>query len=158
MRRISLWLLSTVAALVLLFSYSSSTAGPLPGVSAAPGGGSTSKAGKSSVSGSKPNAPVPVPDPSKGAITKVDGDSVKTRWGPVKVELDIQGGKIAGVTLLSKPGNNDFSDFINVRALPVLINETVENQGKNVDMVTGATFTSVGYLGSLQSALDAAHL
>lgn len=158
MRRISLWLLSTVAALVLLFSYSTSTAGPLPGVSAPPGGASASKAGKSSVSGSKPNAPVPIPDPSKGAITNVDGDSVKTRWGPVKVRLEIQGGKIAGVKLLSRPGDNDFSDFINVRAIPVLVNETVQGQGKNVDMVTGATLTSVGYLGSLQSALDAAHL
>lgn len=158
MRRISLWLLSTISVLVLLFSYGTSTAGPLPGVPSLPAGSTASKAGKASISTSKANAPVPVPDPSKGAITHVKGKSVNTRWGPVTVQLDIQGGKIAGVTLLSKPGNNDFSDFINDRAIPVLINETVSNQGKNVDMVTGATFTSTGYLGSLQSALDAAHL
>lgn len=159
MKRIVLWLLSTISALVLLFSFGSSTAGALPGMSAVPDLGTRSKAGKAAkpaVSTSKPNARVPVPDPTKGAITHVLGRIVKTRWGPVEVQLEIQNDKIVAVTLLKKPGGNSFSDFINDRATPVLINETVDAQGSAIDMVTGATFTSAGYLSSLQSALDTA--
>ncbi len=41
---------------------------------------------------------------------------------------------------------------INNYALPVLIQETLDAQGSDIDMVSGATVTSVGYTHSLQSA------
>lgn len=162
MKRIVLWLLSTISAVVVLFNFSSSTAGPLPGLTAAAGpgtsAGSGKPAGKPQVSTSQPNAPVPTADPAKGTITDVTGPTVQTRWGPVQVQLDIQGGKIVAVVLLKKPDSNAFTQFINDRATPVLINETVAAQSAHIDMVTGATFTSTGYLTSLQSALDSAGL
>jgi uncharacterized protein with FMN-binding domain len=34
----------------------------------------------------------------------------------------------------------------------------VQQQSANIDMVSGATVTSQGYLSSLQSAIDQAHL
>lgn len=162
MKRIALWVLSTISALVVLFNFSSSTAGPLPSTTAAPGTSTTAKpgrpGGKPQVSTSQPNAPVPKADPSKGTITDVTGPTVSTRWGPVQVQLDIQNHKIVAVTLLKKPNSNAFTQFINDRATPVLINETVDAQSAKIDMVTGATFTSTGYLKSLQSALDTAKL
>jgi uncharacterized protein with FMN-binding domain len=36
------------------------------------------------------------------------------------------------------------------------VQETLDAQSANIDMVSGATVTSEGYLGSLQSALDQA--
>lgn len=159
MRRIALWALSTIAATVLLFGYSTSTAGPLAAIGPVPAGTpKTGTGGKASIGTSKPNAPVPVPDPAKGAITTVDGASASTRWGPVQVELQLQNGRIVGVKLLKQPSGNAMDTFIGTRALPVLINATVDSQGKHVDMVSGATFTSGGYLTSLQSALDGAGL
>lgn len=43
-------------------------------------------------------------------------------------------------------------------ALPILIQDTLTAQNANIDMVSGATVTSTGYLQSLQSALDQAGL
>lgn len=162
MKRILLWLLSTISALVVLFNFSSSTAGALPGMTTMPAATTSSKtgkpAGKPQVSTSQPNAPVPKADPAKGTITEATGPIVSTRWGPVQVQLDIQNHKIVAVTLLKKPDSNAFTKFINDRATPALINETVAAQSLKIDMVTGATFTSTGYLKSLQSALDIAGL
>lgn len=166
MRRIALWLLSTISAVVVLFNFSSSTAGPLPSMTTAPVTAKSTKAGtpvgkpagKPQVSTSQPNAPVPKADPAKGAITLATGPTVQTRWGPVQVQLNIQNHKIVAVTLLKKPDSNAFTKFINDRATPALINETVAAQGLKIDMVTGATYTSTGYVKSLQSALDTAGL
>ena len=47
---------------------------------------------------------------------------------------------------------------INAQALPVLVQETLDAQSAKIDMVSGATVTSDGYLASLQSALDEAGL
>ena len=43
-------------------------------------------------------------------------------------------------------------------SLPVLIQETLDAQSASVDMVSGATVTSEGYIRSLQAALDEAGL
>ena len=47
---------------------------------------------------------------------------------------------------------------INSYALPILVDETLTAQDADIDMVSGATVTSVGYVDSLQSALDQAGL
>ena len=49
-------------------------------------------------------------------------------------------------------------DQINAYALPILIQETIDAQSAQIDMVSGATVTSTGYVQSLQSALDQAGL
>ncbi len=47
---------------------------------------------------------------------------------------------------------------INDYALPILVQETLDPQSADIDMVSGATVTSVGYVESLQAALDQAGL
>ena len=61
-------------------------------------------------------------------------------------------------TCCSDPSGNPKDDQINSYALPVLIQETLNAQSAQIDMVSGATVTSGGYLQSLQSALDQANL
>ncbi len=56
------------------------------------------------------------------------------------------------------PSGNGTDAQINSYALPILMRETVDQQSANIDMVSGATVTSTGYLQSLQSALDQAGL
>jgi uncharacterized protein with FMN-binding domain len=139
MRRITYWLLSTVSGLVLLFTYSTSTAGSV----ASGGNAQPAAAGKV--------------DPSKGPISNVDGKLVKTRWGPVQVQVAVQAHKIVAVKLLKLPAGA-MDQFIAKRSIPTLIKETLASQSAHIDIVTTATYTSNGYIASLQSALDNASL
>jgi uncharacterized protein with FMN-binding domain len=81
-----------------------------------------------------------------------------TQWGPVQVQLTVAGGAISKVTVLQYPSGNGKDQEINDYALPILTKETVDAQSAQIDMVSGATVTSNGYLESLQSALDQANL
>jgi uncharacterized protein with FMN-binding domain len=56
------------------------------------------------------------------------------------------------------PSGNGRDQEINSVALPILGQEVVQKQSASIDMVSGATVTSDGYLSSLQSAIDQAHL
>jgi uncharacterized protein with FMN-binding domain len=82
----------------------------------------------------------------------------QTQWGPVQVQLTVAGGKITDVAVLQYPSGNGRDQEINAYALPILMQETVSSQSAQIDMVSGATVTSDGYLESLQSALDQASL
>lgn len=145
MRRIVIWLASTVTIVVLLFGYHTSTNKTSP--AAATNDASTPATSSES---SKPNTS----PPSK--ITTYTGSVAQTRWGPVQVKITVQGGKITNVTVLQQPDGNQRDAEINSQALPILIDETVKAQSANIDMVSGATVTSDGYVRSLQAALDEA--
>ena len=80
----------------------------------------------------------------------------QTQWGPVQVQLSMQGSTISSVTVVQYPNGNPRDDQINSYALPILIQETTDAQSAQIDMVSGATVTSTGYVQSLQSALDQA--
>lgn len=145
MRRIVIWLASTVTVVVLLFGYHTSTNKTSP--AAATSGASTP------VTSSESSSPSTSP-PSK--ITTYTGSVAQTRWGPVQVKITVKGAKITNVTVLQQPNGNPRDAEINSQALPVLIDETISAQSADIDMVSGATVTSDGYVRSLQAALDAA--
>ncbi|MDT5041688.1 MAG: hypothetical protein QOE51_2673 [Actinoplanes sp.] len=168
MRRITLWLFSTVAALVLLFSYRTSTEStsavavaqaPLaPTTTGADPTPSPSASGSGSASGgSGTKAPTTAPT-TQSAIKTYTGSAVQTRWGPVQVSITVNGGKITDVAVPVYPNGNGRDQEINAYALPTLRQETLAAQNAAIDTVSGATVTSDGYLQSLQSALDAASL
>jgi uncharacterized protein with FMN-binding domain len=155
MRRITLWLFSTVAALVLLFSYRTSTnsggTGTATAAATAPAPTSTSSGGTSSgTSGSGSS--------NAGATKTYTGSIAQTRWGPVQVTITVSDGKITDVAVPTYPNGNHRDEEINAYALPVLTQETMSAQSADIDTVSGATVTSDGYKESLQAALDAAHL
>ena len=149
MRRITLWVLSTLSALVLLFAYNTSTSGPQ--ATTAPTSIYSSDASgtsRSDGSGTSDSAPGKT----------VTGSVAQTRWGPVQVQLKVSNGKITNVSVIEFPNGNGRDQEINSQALPILTQETVDSQSAQIDMVSGATVTSDGYLESLQSALDQAGL
>ncbi|SCG47244.1 FMN-binding protein [Micromonospora humi] len=173
MRRITIWLLSTVAALVLLFSYRTSTmgAGGETGAVATgndPGGGTWS----GTDGGSGPSGG----DTGGGSSTGGDGGTTggdggttggggtatgsvaQTRWGPVQVKITVSAGKITDVAAVQVPDGNRRDQEINDYAVPILRQEALAAQSAEIDSVSGATVTSDGYRESLQSAIDAAHL
>ncbi|GAA4401488.1 FMN-binding protein [Fodinibacter luteus] len=157
MRRITTWLLSTICALVLLFSYHTSTSpGTAGSVVADPGSGSgsgtASEPDASTGSGESNDSGA-----SSGAATYT-GDAVSTRFGDVQVVITVEGGRITASEVTRVPWGNPRDQEINSRAVPILNAEAVDAQSADIDMVSGATYTSQGYIGSLQSAIDEAGL
>ena len=158
MKRIATWFLSTLTVVVLMFGYHTSTNSTLSATSQPAYVGSSSTGGStSSTTKSNGNST----DNSAGSNSNsktVTGDVAQTRWGPVQVELTVKAGSVTEVRVLQYPTGNSTDEQINSYALPVLIQETLDSQSANIDMVSGATVTSVGYQQSLQSALDQAGL
>jgi len=154
MRRIVIWLASTVTIVVLLFGYHTSTnKTSSPGIlndTSTP----TTMSGKQSSSSANNRSSGSASSPAK--ITTYTGSVAQTRWGPVQVKITVQAGKLTKVTIMQHPSGNSRDAVINSQALPILIDETVQAQSANIDMVSGATVTSEGYLQSLQAALDQA--
>ncbi len=81
------------------------------------------------------------------------GPSVDAYYGNVQVQATIQGGKITQVKFLDYPHDRRTSQAINNQAMPWLNSEAVQVQSAQVDIISGATFTSEGFQQSLQSAL-----
>ncbi|MEO6411438.1 MAG: FMN-binding protein [Pedococcus sp.] len=176
MRRITLWALSTLTTLVLLFSYHTSTAGSgatlaagtsVQAPAAAGSGSDGSSSGDSGTSSSGTDTGTTdsgttdsgTTDSGSASSSKTyDGDAVQTRWGPVQVRITVQDGKITASEAIVYPDGNHEDQEINSFALPALNQEAVQQQSADIDMVSGATVTSQGYLSSLQSAIDQANL
>jgi uncharacterized protein with FMN-binding domain len=163
MRRIVFWLASTVTIVVLLFGYHTSTndtsAAGASSRSAPPAATSPSSrpSQKKTTSSSSPSSKSSSSSSSSSATTKTyTGAVAQTRWGPVQVQILVKGGKLTKVTVLQQPNGNPRDQEINDYALPILVQDTLNAQSANIDMVSGATVTSTGYLTSLQSALDQA--
>jgi uncharacterized protein with FMN-binding domain len=141
-RRILVTGLTTAAGVALLFAYPTSlNRSPAPAGTPAAAGGSSS-AGTSAGT-------------TTGTFT---GDAVDTRWGPVQVEITVERGKVTAARTMQVPANNPRDVEINDYAVPVLNQEAVQAGSAGIDAVSGATVTSEGYIASLQSALDKAHL
>ncbi len=88
---------------------------------------------------------------------QITGDAVQTPFGNLQVQVTIQNGRITDVQPVQFPNDNPHSYQISQYALPQLRSAVLSAQSAQVDTVSGATYTSFGYLQSLQSALDRAH-
>jgi uncharacterized protein with FMN-binding domain len=149
MKRIVLWLLSTVSAVVLLFGYHTSTSGPAA-TTQEPVGASLATTSTTTTSGGSGSGGA-----SGSSRSSVTGKVAQTRWGPVQVQLTTDAsGTITSVEVVQYPSGNREDEQINSYALPRLVQATLDAQSADIDMVSGATVTSEGYLQSLQSALD----
>jgi len=166
-KRIILWGLSTVSALVVLFGYHTSTSSVMATTGEGTFTGSL-QGNTASGSGTTTSGAAPPSDGTTGsgkstgqaaaASDTITGDVAQTRWGPVQVQLEVSGSRITNVTILQYPDSNGRDIEIANYSLPQLIQETLDAQGDSISMISGATYTSQGYLQSLQSALDQAGL
>jgi len=88
----------------------------------------------------------------------VTGSVAQTQWGPVQVQLLLTNDSFMKLTVLQYPNGNSRDVELANYSLPTLIRATIQSQSAPIDMVSGATYTSTGYIQSLQSALDQANL
>src|SRR4051794_7275636 len=83
----------------------------------------------------------------------VTGDAISTQYGDVQLRVTISGGKITNIQAVQLPSNDPKSIEIASYAEPLLRQSALSKQSANVDIVSGATYTSDGYRSALQSAL-----
>ncbi len=74
----------------------------------------------------------------------------------MQVKAVIQGGKIANVQWVQYPSDRQRSVEINSYADPQLTTEAIQAQSAQVDIVTGATDSSIAFMESLGNALSQA--
>ena len=162
MRRVILAVAGTIAGLVALLSFKSHVpSAPVAATTGGPGATSASSSASPASSGGGQTEVVPGAFP-QGSIAKnlpagetaVDGNVANTAYGPVQIQLIKQDGRIVKVAVLKQPTNTLHDIQIGVAAFPKLISETLAAQNGKIDAVSGATYTSAGYIQSLQSALD----
>jgi hypothetical protein len=155
MRRVILAIVSTVVGLVLLLTFkthSTNGAGSPPAAIGTPSAG-----GASGASGSGGGSDAGGGTGTAGATT-VTGAAASTIYGPVQVQIMVKGDKVTAAKAVEYPQDTPRDSQINAFAIPVLDREAASVGSAAIDMVSGATYTSRGYITSLQSALDQAKI
>ncbi|MBD7958702.1 FMN-binding protein [Microbacterium sp. Sa4CUA7] len=154
MKKIIYGILATLSGLVLVFSYRTSLEAVAPTTAGTAATGVTTGRGAtpSETTGSAPDASTTA-GLQEGTYT---GKPVSTRYGPVQVQILVASGQISDVQVVEFPDSNGRDRQISQFAIPRLVDETVAAQNSQIDMVSGATYTSTGYIASLQSAIDQA--
>jgi uncharacterized protein with FMN-binding domain len=163
MRRAAAAVALTAIGIWLVLSFKSS---PVPrlATTGGPAPGATAPASTADQGGQAPAGPAP---PGSGSGTTsttgsgsglrtVDGSVVSTRYGKVQVAVVLSGSRISDVKALQLPFDRSRSADISAQAGPMLHDEVIQAQSAQIDTIGGATYTSSGYVRSLQSALDQA--
>jgi uncharacterized protein with FMN-binding domain len=170
MRRAILTIGSTAAGLAALLSFKTHTSvADVADPAASPAASSAAVAPTAPVTPTtKPKARMtsaasPKPTASAGAGTggstatrTITGAVETTMYGPMQVKVTLEGQKITNVAVVQETNDGQESTQIDSFSIPKLNAETLTAQSARIDTVSGATQTSTGYIGSLQSALDQA--
>jgi uncharacterized protein with FMN-binding domain len=168
LRRVILAICATAVGLVLLLSFKTHTQSGVAGASPAaalgsPAPGNDADGSSASTSPSAPPSASPAASGSaksgtagSAAAQTVTGAAWPTIYGPVQVKITVADGKITAVTAVEYPLDTPRDQQINSYAIPQLNAEALAAGSARIDSVSGATYTSQGYVGSLQSALDKA--
>jgi uncharacterized protein with FMN-binding domain len=174
MRRAILTLGSTAAGLAALLSFkthssvadvadpaSSPAASSATGAPAAPVTPTTKPKARMSPAASpkasaKASASAGAGSGGSTATRTITGAVETTMYGPMQVKVTLEGQKITNVSVVQETNDGQESQQIDSFSIPKLTAETLAAQSARIDTVSGATTTSTGYIGSLQSALDQA--
>ena len=145
MQRVVLVVTATVAGLVMLLSFKTHPTAASAAGSQAPITASSAKATATGGTGTG----------STGTGT-VTGAVSQTPYGPVQVRVTVRKGAVTAVSAVQYPSGDAHSQQINAYAVPLLNREALAAGNASINMISGATYTSNGYLASLQSALTQA--
>jgi len=176
MRRLLLALAGTAAGLAAVLSFKTQGSAAASGAMAAPqtgtqgsasaaastGSTSTGSTGPKSSGGTAAAQQGGTAGAQQGGTAAAAGAKVltgavdNTSYGPMQVQVTMEGRKITGVKVLQETNTGSLSQQIDANAVPQLTKETLAAQSARIDAVSGASYTSAGYIKSLQSALDQA--
>jgi uncharacterized protein with FMN-binding domain len=97
-------------------------------------------------------APPKLPPGARAAL----GPATITPFSVIQVQATVQHGKLMGVKTVTLTGDGPHTQAINARAEPLLRASALKAQSADVDVVSGATYTSRSWKLSLQAAIDKA--
>jgi uncharacterized protein with FMN-binding domain len=165
MRRAIITIGSTAAGLAALLAFKShpiadasaaATPATTPTPTLATGHSGAGKAASAS-SSARPSASARSSGPASTTKTRtLTGTVANTEHGPMQVQVVLTDNRITKVNVLQRTNDGQESNQIDSFAIPKLTSETLTAQSARIDAVSGATYTSAGYIQSLQSALDKA--
>jgi uncharacterized protein with FMN-binding domain len=163
MKRAPIVAAGTVAGVVLVLTFHTSPAAvTIPGGTASsttqgqragkPDGASGRTTGHKSARNRSGGTPAPSQHPA-GERSAV-GPVVNYDYGLISVRVSVSGKKITKVSIASlNDGSNPRSQMIDQQSIPQLEQEALQAQSANIQGVSGASYTSAGFVQSLQGAL-----
>lgn len=141
----------TVAGLVLLLSFKTTGTAARSTSAASPAPAIVRRRPATTTTATTTNNP-------STATTTVTGDVSENQYGPVQVQVTVRNGKVTAVDATQYPDGDSRSAQINAYAIPALNEEALQAGSANINLISGASYTSNSYLDSLQSALSKAGL
>jgi uncharacterized protein with FMN-binding domain len=81
------------------------------------------------------------------------GPLISTPFSSIQVRAELTRGRLTGVRTLSLTGADEHTQALNARAEPILREEALEAGSADVDIVSGATYTSESWIESLRAAI-----
>ena len=146
MKRATTVLAATAFGLAGAFGYQSTTTGsPLVGTSDTPAARPPSWAAYRPPGG---------PPPLSGAVRSATGADVDFGYGSLQVRVTMSGGRVTAIAVVRLAVSNPRSAANNRRVVPRLDRQAMLAQSARINGVSGASYTTLAYRQSLQSALD----
>lgn len=95
-------------------------------------------------------APTPIGNDKRTIL----GDTQQTKYGVVQVQIAVDGNnKLVDVKAIKLPQGSSNLRYSNY-AVPILREAALSAQSAQISFASGASYTSQGYIASLQSAID----
>jgi uncharacterized protein with FMN-binding domain len=101
-------------------------------------------------------AEAPAPPQPRPGVKSGTGPLITTPFSSIQVRAELTRGRLTGVQTLALTGSDEHTRAINARAEPILREEALLAGSADVDVVSGATYTSESWIESLKSAIRAA--
>ena len=153
MRRAVLTLGGTAAGLAALLSFKTHSPAAAAPAASQP---ETSTAAASPTIANLGASPATASSGAPSATRTVTGSAAMTPYGPMQVKITLAGQRITKATVVQQTDDGTESQQIDSFSIPKLTSETIAAHSARIDAVSGASYTSSGYIKSLQSALDQA--
>jgi uncharacterized protein with FMN-binding domain len=100
--------------------------------------------------------PTPTPRPRPPGARTAKSPLISTPFSAIQVEATVHRGRLIDVRTLVLTGDDTHTRALNARAEPLLREQALEAGSADVDVVTGATYTSESWRDSLQAAIERA--
>jgi len=98
----------------------------------------------------------PAPPPEQRGVKAGTGPLLATPFSSIQVRAELTRGRLSGVQTLSLTGADEHTRTINARAEPILREEALLAGSADIDVVSGATYTSESWIESLRAAIRTA--
>ena len=162
MKRAPIVIVGTVAGLIGVLEFHTTPAKVAIASQSALPAASASRPGAGTAPGARPSqskSPGAKARPSSGSRRHASGTAVgpgvNYSFGVLAVRVTVSRGKIVKIGIASLRDEGDpRSQVIDQQALPILEREALDAQSANIQGVSGASYTSAGFIRSLQSALQ----